>query len=99
MINVVRNALVISLLLSPLAQADSAYETLQFALREQQITNDLREKCQLPPSLSDEALRQTFLNDKNDKAPLIAAAQPLKNNDNSAYRERMAQVVCPPQAG
>lgn len=93
------NALMISLLLSPLAWAKSPYETLQFALRQQQITDDLREKCQLPPSLSDHALRQTFLNDKQDKTPLIAAAQALQNNDNSAYREQMAKVVCPPQAG
>ncbi|WP_336756097.1 YicS family protein [Pantoea sp. USHLN298] len=99
MIKVVRTALIISLLFSPLAMAKSAYETLKFALQEQQITDDLRQKCQLPPNLSDDALRQTFLNDPQDKTPLIAAAQALKNNDNSAYRERMAQVVCPPQAG
>ncbi|WIL44339.1 YicS family protein (plasmid) [Pantoea agglomerans] len=61
----------------------------------------MRQTCQLPPAFSDEKLRQTFLNDKHNlkqnQLTLTAAAQALKNQDNPAYRERMAQVVCPPQ--
>lgn len=99
--NMIRNTLLILPLLSPLFVAAAPYDTLKFALRQQQITNDLRQKCQLPPSTSDEQLRQTFLNDKQNlkqnQTTLNAAVQALKNQDNPAYRERMAQVVCPPQ--
>ncbi|MDH2066794.1 YicS family protein [Pantoea sp. GD03673] len=99
--NVIRNTLFILSLLSPLLAAAAPYDTLKFALRQQQITNDLRQKCQLPPALSDEKLRQAFLHDKQNlnqnQTTLTAAVQALKNQDNPAYRERMAQVVCPPQ--
>lgn len=86
--NVIRNTLFILplLLLSPLIVAAAPYDTLKFALRQQQITDDLR---------------QTFINDKQNQkqnqVTLTAAAQALKNQDDPAYRERMAQVVCPPQ--
>lgn len=97
--NVIRNTLFILPLLSPLIVAAAPYDTLKFALRQQQITDDLRQKCQLSPAISDEKLRQTFLNDKQNQkqVTLAAAAQALKNQDDPAYRERMAQVVCPPQ--
>lgn len=97
--NVIRNTLYILPLLSPLTVAAAPYDTLKFALRQQQITDDLRQKCQLSPAISDEKLRQTFLNDKQkqNQVTLTAAAQALKNQDDPAYRERMAQVVCPPQ--
>ncbi|MGK3142380.1 YicS family protein [Pantoea sp. C2G6] len=96
--NVIRHALLILLFSAPLLTSAAPYETLRFALRQQQIVQDLRQKCQLPPELSDEALRQLFLNDEQNKASLIAAAQALKNQDKPAYRERIAQVVCPPHA-
>lgn len=97
--HVIRNTLYILPLLSPLIVAAAPYDTLKFALRQQQITDDLRQKCQLSPAISDEKLRQTFLNDKQklNQVTLTAAAQALKNQDDPAYRERMAQVVCPPQ--
>jgi len=95
--NMTRNALFILSLSCPLIVTAAPYDTLQFALRQQQIINDLRQKCSLPSDLSDESLRQRFLNDKQDKTTLIAAAQALKNQDTPAYRERIAQVVCPPQ--
>lgn len=99
--NVIRNTLFILPLLSPLVVAAAPYDTLKFALRKQQITDDLRQKCQLPPATSDEQLRQIFLNDKpnlkQNQVTLTAAVQALKNQDNPAYRERIAQVVCPPQ--
>ena len=99
--NVIRNTLFILPLLSPLVMAAAPYDTLKFALRQQQIINDLRQKCQLPPATPDEQLRQMFLNDKQNlkqnQSTLNAAVQALKKQDNPAYRERMAQVVCPPQ--
>lgn len=99
--NVFHNTLLILPLLSPLVVTAAPYDTLKFALRQQQITDDLRQKCQLPSALSDEKLRQTFLNDKQNleqnQQTLTVAVQALKNQDNPAYRERMAQVVCPPQ--
>jgi len=99
--NVIRNTLFMLLSVCPMLVAAGPYETLQFTLRQQQIIDDLRQKCQLPPAFSDEKLHQTFLNDKQNlqqnQLTLTAAAQALKNQDNPAYRERMAQVVCPPQ--
>jgi len=99
--NVIRKTLLILPLLCPLVVAAAPYDTLKFALRQQQIISDLRQKCQLPPAAADEQLRQTFLNDKQNlkqnQATLNAAVLALKNQDNPAYRERMAQVVCPPQ--
>lgn len=47
--NMIRNALFILPLPSPLFVAAAPYDTLKFALRQQQITNDLRQKCQFPP--------------------------------------------------
>ncbi|QCA06333.1 YicS family protein [Pantoea vagans] len=99
--NVIRNTLFMLLSVCPMLVTAGPYETLQFTLRQQQITDDLRQKCQLPPAFSDEKLRQTFLNDRQNlqqnQLTLTAAAQALKNQDSPAYRERMAQVVCPPQ--
>lgn len=99
--NVIRNTLFILPLLSPLVVVAAPYDTLKFALRQQQITDDLRQKCQILPAVSDEKLRQTFINDKQNmeqnQATLKAAVQALKNHDNPAYRESVAQVVCPPQ--
>lgn len=81
--NVIRNTLFILPLLSPLIVAAAPYDTLKFALRQQQITDNLRQKCQLSPAISDEKLRQTFLNDKHNQkqnqVTLTAAAQALKN--------------------
>lgn len=95
--NPIRITLSVLLMSAPLIVTAAPYDTLKFALRQQQITDDLRQKCSLPSATSDETLRQTFLHDQQNHATLIAAAQALKNQDTPAYRERMAQVVCPPQ--
>lgn len=97
--NAIRNALMIMPLIAPLTLVAAPAASLDSALAQPQIAQDLRQKCRFPPATATDTLQQKFGADKQNQAMLIAAAQALKNQDTPAYRERMAQVVCPPQRG
>ena len=88
--------IVLTLLLSPMAaQANSAYENLAFALRQQKITDDLRHKCQIPPTVSDEQLRTRFLDSTHDNSAVLSAVKALTENNEQRYQTFLNQVKCP----
>lgn len=88
--------IILTLLLSQTAaQANSAYENLAFALRQQKITDDLRHKCQIPASVSDEQLRQSFLDSTHDNSAVLSAVKALRENHQQRYQTFLNQVTCP----
>ena len=88
--------ILVTLLLSPTAAlANSAYENLAFALRQQKITDELRQKCQIPASVSDEQLRVRFLNSTHDNSAILSAVKALTENNQSRYQTFLSQVKCP----
>jgi len=88
--------ILVTLLLSPTAAlANSAYENLAFALRQQKITDELRQKCQIPASVSDEQLRARFLNSTHDNSAILSAVKALTENNQSRYQTFLSQVKCP----
>ncbi|MBZ6395951.1 MULTISPECIES: YicS family protein [Pantoea] len=88
--------ILVTLLLSPTAAlANSAYENLAFALRQQKITDELRQKCQIPASVSDEQLRARFLNSTHDNSAVLSAVKALTENNQSRYQTFLSQVKCP----
>jgi len=88
--------IVLTLLMSPMvAQANSAYENLAFALRQQKITDDLRHKCQIPTTVSDEQLRTHFLDSTHDNSAVLSAVKALTENNPQRYQTFLSQVKCP----
>ncbi|MGC1024667.1 YicS family protein [Pantoea agglomerans] len=87
--------IVLMLLSQTPALANSAYENLAFALRQQTITDDLRQKCQIPASVSDEQLRTRFLNSTHDNSAVLSALKALTENNQQRYQTSLHQVNCP----
>lgn len=87
--------LILLALAVPVAQANSPYKNLAFALKQQKMTDDLRSHCQIPASVPDEALRQRFLADAPHHDQLLSVVQALKTNDEPRYLSRLAEVHCP----
>lgn len=88
--------ILVTLLLSPTAAlANSAYENLAFALRQQKITDELRQKCQILASVSDEQLRARFLNSTHDNSAVLSAVKALSENNQPRYQTFLSQVNCP----
>lgn len=87
--------ILVVLLSQAAALANSAYENLAFALRQQKITDELRQKCQIPASLSDEQLRTRFLNSTHDNYAVLSAVKALTKNNQPRYQTFLRQVKCP----
>lgn len=88
-------AIVMMLLSQTPALANSAYENLAFALRQQKITDDLRHKCDIPTSVSDEQLRTHFLDSTHDNSAVLSAVKALTENNQQRYQTFLSQVKCP----
>ncbi|UIL54535.1 MULTISPECIES: YicS family protein [Pantoea] len=84
--------ILVVLLSQTAALANSAYENLTFALRQQKITDELRQKCQLPVSLSDEQLRTRFLNSTHDHSAVLSAVKALRENNQPHYQIFLNQL-------
>ncbi|MGB9097277.1 YicS family protein [Erwinia sp.] len=87
--------LTLSLLLVSASSLAAPYDSLSFALRQQQIINDLRSHCQIDKSVTDEKIKTTFLHDKSTESQILAAAAGLRNNNKQAYSEAMEDIQCP----
>lgn len=87
--------IVLMLLSQTPALANSAYENLAFALRQQKITDDLRQKCQIPATVTDEQLRTRFLNSTHDNSAVLSAVKALSENNQQRYQTSLNQVNCP----
>lgn len=75
--------------------AKSAYDNLAYALREQQIIGDLKQHCHIPAGVTDEHIRQVFLNSKDNHDAVIDAASALKAQHHDSYQQQIARVRCP----
>lgn len=83
------------LVVQPTAKANSAYENLAFALKQQKITDDLRHKCNIPETVSDEQLRTRFLDSTHDNSAVLFAVKALKENNEQRYQTFLGQIRCP----
>ncbi|WP_053143170.1 YicS family protein [Erwinia billingiae] len=91
-----RKTILIGFLLSLTAPALAApYDDLAYALRQQKIINDLRNHCQIDPTVSDAKIKSTFLHDKQTESQILAVAAALRNNNNDAYGEAIDDIECP----
>lgn len=77
------------------SMAKSGYADLAYALREQQIIGDLKQHCHIPADVTDEKIRQVFLNSQDNHDAVIDAAKSLQAQHNDTYQQQIAQVSCP----
>lgn len=77
------------------ARADSAYENLAWALRQQKMTDDIRHHCDIPDSVSDEQIRKRILDGNHDNSALLTTVKALKENDEQRYKLSLSEVSCP----
>lgn len=91
------NACLLILLLLPVffAGAESSYGNLAFALRQQQIINDLRTHCRIPATVTDEKIKSTFLNSSENHQIIIEAASDLRADKRQQYEQALATITCP----
>ncbi|MEC4256452.1 YicS family protein [Escherichia coli] len=87
--------IVLMLLSQTPALANSAYENLAFALRQQKISDDLRHKCQIPTTVTDEQLQRRFLDSTHDNSAVLSAVKALTENNQKRYQTFLSQVKCP----
>jgi hypothetical protein len=75
--------------------AASPYGNLAFALKQQQIIQSLREHCAVDKNISDEKVRNAFLNDKNNHDAILIAAKAFDHKDTQGYSRAINAVRCP----
>ena len=73
----------------------SPYENLSFALRQQQILNDLRSHCRIDKAVPDEKIKAIFLNNASTQTEIVSAAAALKKQDHKDYRRAIDEIQCP----
>lgn len=75
--------------------AASPYGNLAFALKQQHIIQSLREHCAVDKNISDEKVRNAFLNEKNNHDPILVAAKAYDHKDMQGYSRAIKTVRCP----
>lgn len=75
--------------------AASPYENLTFALKQQQIINDLRLQCGIETSVSDDKIRKVFVNSQPNHEFLSLAAQAYDQKDRQRYARAIGNIRCP----
>ncbi|GLR10315.1 hypothetical protein COO59_06375 [Mixta theicola] len=75
--------------------AGSPYDNLAFALKQQQIINDLRQHCNIDKSVPDEKIRTVFLNSKPNQESIMLAAQAYDKKDQQRYASSIESIRCP----
>ncbi|MGJ8713392.1 YicS family protein [Pantoea agglomerans] len=55
----------------------------------------MRQKCQIPATVTDELLRSRFLNSTHDNSAVLSAVKALSENNQQRYQTSLNQVNCP----
>ena len=81
--------------LSGLAQADSAYGSLQSVHEKNTVLKDLRKNCTPQGSPSEKKKKKTIMSDTRNQQHIREAILAIQRNNQNNYWEALGKVECP----